>query len=218
MMGEAGRGSQCGLDRHSSLPRCVSALAIESLGSGARGRASQSLQCGTVVPAPRGVLPSPFPGPSPFWSSEGTRAHRSGPGRRCPPTARGSLRRHTCRGRPVAHPRSRPTSCTKDYPPEPGYVEKTSEEKCGKSGDQPFREAGRRDPVHVFAVHSTFVILGRSRSASELRRPGDPCQKTAAARRRRRRNALSCIFSALPRFLRHGSQGLRLAALGSALG
>jgi len=51
---------------------------------------------------------------------------------------------------------------------------------------------------------SPFVILGRSRSASELRRPEDPCQSIAAVPAVQNRLSL-CTVTALPLFLRHGS-------------
>jgi hypothetical protein len=111
---------------------------------------------------------------------KGSEHTRSGPGRRCPPTARGSLRRHTCRRRPVAHPRSRPTSCGMDYRRGPESVSKTRRRKCGKGGSQRLPEASRRESIHVLGDPSTFVIHGRSRSASELRRPEDPCLSIAA--------------------------------------
>jgi hypothetical protein len=104
--------------RAPSSPRCVSALAIAILrqAQDEDWEAGHGPSLSTIANVAR-LFPRParltlaFSRPIPLRSFDGTRAHRSGPGRRCPPTARGYLRRHTCRRRPVAHPRCRPTSC-----------------------------------------------------------------------------------------------------------
>jgi hypothetical protein len=81
------------IGRISSSPRCVSALAIA--GSGAWQRRLSNLDWLSRRHAPPASYPR-LSRPIALRSFEGTRARGSGPGRRCPPTARGSLRRHTC--------------------------------------------------------------------------------------------------------------------------
>jgi hypothetical protein len=185
------------------------------IGKRGTGRASQLLLTWHGCSRAPRRLTLAFSRPIALRSFEGTRAHRSGPGRRCPPTARGYLRRHTCRRRPVAHPRSRPTSCRGIIAGMKRPCIGTGKENAERPEGQGFGGAGGANLSTNWPASSEARRCRLAGRTPWLRHPRASVAKRSATRGSRpeccgRPTALQnrhpfCTLTALPLFFRPGS-------------